>query len=147
MAQPIRQIELSQGDKELLRQEAKRTKPVEACGLLTGRAEQGSARVSRVHLTPNLEGSPSRFTVEPELLLRVIMEAERLGDELVAIFHSHNGRASPSEYDAPFMQLNPLVWLIYSNETDCFEAFQWQEGSVRKVGIHARPSDSPRILG
>ncbi len=136
--EPVTEIELSKRDEGLLRGEAKRVKPLEACALLTGKIEQGRARGLRVLLAQNVEASTARFTVGPELLLEVITRAEEKGEELVAIFHSHEGSASPSELDLSFMKLNPVVWLIFSNAEDRLAAYQWQEGSVRRLIIRRR---------
>lgn len=134
---------MSEEDEELLRREARRARPLEACALLTGKLEHGLARVSRVHLAENVEASTVHFTVDPELLLRVAMSAEGRGEELAAIFHSHEGAAEPSELDLRFMRLNPVVWLIFSNVEERLAAYQLQGNSVRRLAIRRPHEASP----
>ena len=81
--------------------------PNEACGLLSGAA----GRATTFHPARNALGSPRRFDLHPEDLVRIVFEMEAAGDELVAIFHSHpRSPAVPSptdvrgaEYRVPYL--------------------------------------------
>lgn len=72
--------------------------PIEACGLLSGDAAAGSA--TTYHPARNALGSPLRFDLHPEDLVRITFEIESAGQELVAVFHSHpRSPAVPSATD------------------------------------------------
>ena len=81
--------------------------PNEACGLLAGAVDLATT----FHPARNALGSPRRFDLHPEDLVRIMFEMEAAGDELVAIFHSHTrGPAVPSatdvrsaEYRVPYL--------------------------------------------
>src|SRR5688500_13848239 len=81
--------------------------PNEACGLLGGVA----GRATTFHPARNALGSPRRYDLHPEDLVRLMFEIEAAGDELVAIFHSHTrSPAVPSptdvrsaEYTVPYL--------------------------------------------
>ena len=72
--------------------------PNEACGLLSGTLESGLAIA--YHRARNSEHSPLRYNVDPDDLLRITIEIEDAGRELVGIFHSHTHTpAVPSATD------------------------------------------------
>lgn len=72
--------------------------PNEACGILSGSLPE--RRGFAFHPTRNAEDSPLRYSVHPEDLLRVTLEIEEAGADLVGIFHSHIATpAVPSETD------------------------------------------------
>lgn len=73
--------------------------PNEACGLLAGRASSGV--VTAYHPGRNALGSPMRFELDPDDLVRIMFAIEAAGEDLVAIFHSHvRSAAVPSASDA-----------------------------------------------
>jgi len=72
--------------------------PNEACGLLSGALATGLA--VEFHPARNAERSPLRYTVHPDDLLRIVLEIEDAGRDLVGIFHSHTHTpAVPSATD------------------------------------------------
>jgi proteasome lid subunit RPN8/RPN11 len=72
--------------------------PNEACGLLSGTVGTGLA--TEFHPARNSERSALRYTVHPDDLLRIILEIEDAGRDLVGIFHSHTHTpAVPSATD------------------------------------------------
>src|SRR6188508_704734 len=72
--------------------------PNEACGLLSGALATGVA--VEFHPARNAERSPLRYTVHPDDLLRIVLEIEDAGRDLVGIFHSHTHTpAVPSATD------------------------------------------------
>jgi proteasome lid subunit RPN8/RPN11 len=64
---------------------AARQAPLEACGLLAGRA----GRVERLLAMENAERSPARFRMDPLEQLRAFEWIEERGLHLLGIFHSH----------------------------------------------------------
>lgn len=80
--------------------------PNEACGLLAGAAATGQARA--FHPARNADGSPIRYSLEPEDLVHITFALERAGDELLAIVHSHpRSAAEPSPSDRRAARLYP----------------------------------------
>ena len=77
---------------------ARAVEPNEACGLVAG--DLGRGRGTTFHPARNALGSPYRFDVHPEDLVRILDHIERAGLDLVAIFHSHpRSPAIPSALD------------------------------------------------
>ncbi len=70
--------------------------PNECCGVVSLR--DGAAQ--RVYQAVNIHGSPLRYEIGPEELLRIYREIEDAGCELGAIYHSHTrSRPYPSQTD------------------------------------------------
>jgi proteasome lid subunit RPN8/RPN11 len=117
-------IILSQAQKQILIDHAKRCSPAESCALLFGKEESNTSTVSEVFLTRNTENSPVNFTISNEELLQGYQEAERKDLDVIGIFHSHpHSEAIPSSTDKKFMNINPVVWMIFSNIQDQLNAF------------------------
>jgi [CysO sulfur-carrier protein]-S-L-cysteine hydrolase len=72
--------------------------PLEACGMLAGRAD----RVCEVYPTANAARSARVYTVEPRDLLRADRAAEAAGLSLMGVWHSHTHTPpypSPTDID------------------------------------------------
>jgi proteasome lid subunit RPN8/RPN11 len=77
--------------------EAVRSAPFEACGVLTVTA--GGAW-SRFLALPNRAVSATRFVIDPGDLFAAITQAEMAGESVLGFFHSHpRGPATPSQVD------------------------------------------------
>lgn len=117
-------IILSQSQKQILIDHAKKCSPAESCALLFGKEDSNTSTVREIFLTENTENSPVNFTISNEELLRGYQEAERKGLDVIGIFHSHpHSEARPSSTDKKFMMINPVVWVIFSNAQDQLNAF------------------------
>ena len=107
---------------------AERAMPNESCALLFGRGDEA---VSDVFLTGNADESPVSFSISGEETLRGYEAARRAGLEVVGIFHSHpSSKAYPSQTDRRFMEINPVVWTIYSGTDRDFRAYvlsEWRD--------------------
>jgi proteasome lid subunit RPN8/RPN11 len=118
------QIILSKDQKEILASHAKKCAPAESCALLFGKDDSNTVSVSEVFLADNIENSPINFTISNEELLKGYKLAEAKKMDVVGIFHSHpHSDATPSSTDRKFMQVNPVVWVIFSNKTDELKAY------------------------
>ena len=86
--------------------------PNECCGLLAGRGDV----VERVYSLPNADRSPVSFRIDPTDELAVFLEIDRVGLELVGVFHSHTHSAAyPSETDIRFAPaVGPVAQVILS---------------------------------
>ena len=99
---------------EMLRH-ARAEVPNEACGLLAGSSI--ARRATAYHPARNADASPYVYTVHPDDLVRIVFGIEDVGEDLVAIFHSHTHTpAVPSptdrrqaQYPDPFYVLASLT--------------------------------------
>ena len=117
-------IILSQSQKQILIDHARKCAPAESCALLFGKEESNTSTVKEVFLTKNTENSPVNFTISNDELLTGYQEAEKKGLDVIGIFHSHpHSEARPSSTDKKFMMINPVIWMIFSNAQDELNAF------------------------
>jgi len=118
------QIILSRDQKEILVRHAKKCAPSESCALLFGKDDSDACVVSEVYLAENAENSPINFTISNEELLKGYKLAEAKKLDVIGIFHSHpHSDAAPSSTDKRFMQVNPIVWVIFSIKSDELKAY------------------------
>ena len=114
---------------------ARAERPLEACGLLGGR----SARVEKVYPLPNAERSPVRYLADPEAQLQAMLEIEKLGWEIVAIYHSHPASpAYPSATDlemAFYPKALSLIISLADRERPTLRAFRIGEGQIEEVEL------------
>jgi len=115
----------------LLREEARKAYPVEACALLFGKLTEKEAVVERVVVTPNVLRSTARFEIDSKAFYDAFTKASRDGLEFIGFFHSHPAPANPSSVDLQFMRLwGDAVWLIFSSIDNNFSAFRMKKGRV-----------------
>ena len=94
--------------------------PYESCAFLLG--EGNELEVAEVMPMNNSDRSAFSFTISADDVLAAYRNAESKGLQVIGIFHSHPGKPFPSSKDRKFMELNPVVWLIYSTTENRFEA-------------------------
>lgn len=129
-------LRLTNKQMRLLRDESKKTHPIEACALLFGKLIDGEAVVTKVVVTPNVLRSSVRFEADPQTVFNVFEQADREGLEFIGIFHSHPAPASPSAFDLQYMRLwGEAVWLILSSVDGDVAAFQMVKGDLQKVAL------------
>jgi [CysO sulfur-carrier protein]-S-L-cysteine hydrolase len=104
--------------------------PDESCALLLGQND----RVLEILPMRNADESSITFSIDPDELLRAYDVAESKGLEVIAVFHSHPSRPSPSSTDRKFMEINPVVWLIYSTTEHTLKAYVYRR-DVEDVAI------------
>jgi proteasome lid subunit RPN8/RPN11 len=121
---------------DLLRQEAEKVHPVEACALLFGKLSRNEAVVEKVEFAPNRLPSTVRFEVDPEKVAAAITEAEKEGLDFIGLFHSHPAPAAPSPIDLKYMKLwGDALWLILSSIDGNLAAYQLSDGKVKEATI------------
>ena len=120
----------------LLRNESRKTHPVEACALLFGRLIDGETVVTRVVIMPNVLKSPVRFEADPQTVFNAFEQAERDELQFIGLFHSHPAPASPSAVDLKYMRLwGEAVWLILSSIDGTIAAFKMTDGDPHEVSL------------
>jgi [CysO sulfur-carrier protein]-S-L-cysteine hydrolase len=109
---------------------AKGVLPDESCALLLGKKDI----VVEILPMRNVEKSPVTFRIGSTELLRAYNLAESKGLGIIAIFHSHPAEPSPSNTDIKFMEINPVVWLIYSTTEWQLKAYIYDD-DLKEVAI------------
>ncbi|RLG45298.1 MAG: metalloprotease [Thermoproteota archaeon] len=130
----VSSIVISKEKMNLLLEESKKSEK-EFGALLFGRIEGNKAIVHLIKLLRYSERSTTHFIADPIFLLESFSEAEKMGLELVGIFHSHPAPPKPSASDLRYMALNPVVWLIVDNTNFTVGAYVLEKGGLRQVGI------------
>ncbi len=88
-----------------------RALPEEACGLLAG--QDGS--VEQVYPVDNALRSPTAYRMDPAGQVKAMLEIERVGLQLIGIYHSHpTGPAIPSATDLKQASYPDSLYLICS---------------------------------
>ena len=115
---------------------AKDSLPNESCAFLLGRGE-AEVIVDEIFQMDNADQSMISFSIEPQELVRAYQLAEKKKLQIVGIFHSHPAEPVPSSMDRRFMEINPVVWLIYSSVTHQFLAYIYCD-KVREVTLKVK---------
>lgn len=120
---------------------ARKSYPLEGCGVLFGHIENNKAIIRDVVETENSAENPNvRFYIDPELFYKILIAAEASGLEFLGIFHSHPAEPSPSPWDLEYMQLHQNVWIIIQslNQEEKkmkMKAFQWYDDKLFDVKL------------
>jgi [CysO sulfur-carrier protein]-S-L-cysteine hydrolase len=115
---------------------AKDSLPNESCAFLLGR---GDSEIYVDELLPmgNADRSMISFSIDPQELLQAYDLAERKKLHIVGIFHSHPSKPVPSSTDTKYMEINPIVWLIYSTTINEFKAYIF-DYNMREVVVKVK---------
>jgi proteasome lid subunit RPN8/RPN11 len=109
---------------------AKSALPNESCAFLLGKND----KVTEILPMRNSDESQISFSIEPQEVLRAYDLAESKELQVVGIFHSHPAPPAPSSTDRKFMEINPVVWLIYSTTEQRFKAYIY-DSDVSEVAV------------
>ena len=121
---------------DLLKQEAEKVQPVEACALLFGKLSSGEAVVEAVVFAPNKLQSATMFEIDPARVAAAFTEAEEQDLEFVGLFHSHPAPAAPSSIDLKSMRLwGDAIWLILPSTDGKLAAYQLMDDTVKEATI------------
>jgi len=124
------EISLAPTQIEQLARLARSSLPSESCAFLLGKND----RVVEILAMQNADQSAISFSIEPQDVLRAYDVAESKKLQVMGIFHSHPARPAPSNTDKKFMEINPVVWLIYSTTEQEFKAY-FYDSDVREVAV------------
>jgi len=124
------EISLTGGQVERLTNIARSALPNESCAFLLGKND----KVVEILPMRNNDESQVSFSIEPQEVLRAYDLAESKMLCVIGIFHSHPAKPSPSRTDLKFMEINPVVWLIYSSTERRFNAYVY-DSEVKDVAI------------
>ncbi len=127
---------LSKEQIELLKAEAVKNFPVEACALLFGKLTGDRATVTKVVVARNILESSTRFEVDPMFVFSTFEQAEKEDLDFVGLFHSHPAPVTPSVIDLRYMKLwGSAIWLILSTLDGEIAAFQKMDDQPERVEI------------
>ncbi|MHA1238716.1 MAG: Mov34/MPN/PAD-1 family protein [Candidatus Odinarchaeia archaeon] len=110
----------------------------EVCALLLGEIKDKKAICKEVKILKNIAISPEvSFLADIHELYLSYLYAEKIGLDVVGIFHSHPAPPSPSHTDLKFMEINPVPWIIYSKTVnrDKLKAYQFSDNKVCEIKI------------
>lgn len=108
--------------------------PEEGCGLLAG----VDRKVEITILITNQSHSPVRYNMEPRELVKAFFDIDKLGMELLAIFHSHpNGPSTPSPTDLTGYLYPKARMVILSKETGIWrlKGFKISDGNFQEIEL------------
>jgi proteasome lid subunit RPN8/RPN11 len=108
--------------------------PEEACGLVAGDGNRSRAVFS---ITNELH-SPVHFRMDPQEQIFAILEIERQGWNILAIYHSHpNGPQVPSKTDIDEFFYPGTVYLICSRNGEAWicRGYVIMPGDIREVSV------------
>jgi proteasome lid subunit RPN8/RPN11 len=129
-------LQLQRRHVELLKKEAEKVHPVEACAMLFGKLSQNEAAVEKVEFAPNELRSTVRFEIDPAKVAAAFTEAEEESLEFIGLFHSHPAPAAPSPIDLKYMKLwGDALWLILSSTDGNLAAYQLKDNKVKEATI------------
>lgn len=102
--------------------EARRAYPLEACGLLFGRAD----RIDQLQPARNVHPRPqTHFEIDPQALVDAHRSARQGGPDLLGYYHSHpRGSAEPSSTDRAHASGDGRIWAIVAGGDVTF----WRDG-------------------
>lgn len=120
----MQKIILTKSQQQLLSNHADNERPNESCAILFGTEDEKEIKVEKIFLTKNIEKSPVNFTISAEQRLEADKMERELELKIIGIFHSHpDSNAYPSSTDKKFMELNPVIWIIFSGTSRDFKAY------------------------
>jgi proteasome lid subunit RPN8/RPN11 len=114
---------------------AREEMPNECCGIIA----TSDGQVAKVFPATNAEGSPVRYSLDPQEQYRITKEIDEAGWELGAIYHSHTrSRAYPSQTDVNLAFYPDALYLIVSlenPESPDLRAFRIVDEAIEEVAL------------
>ncbi len=131
----MQKIILTESQKQFLSNHAENEKPNESCAILFGTNNEEKSIVEKIFITENIEKSPVNFTISADQRLEADKIERESNLKIISIFHSHpDSEAYPSNTDKKFMELNPVVWIIFSGISKEFKAYIL-ESEIKEISL------------
>jgi proteasome lid subunit RPN8/RPN11 len=108
--------------------------PLEACGILAGLGKQ----VQAIYPIKNVLKSRVRFRMDPHEQLQAMLEIEKQGMEMLAIYHSHpNGPPKPSATDLQEFAYPGVLYIIWTHEAEQWSGsgYQIENGQAVEIAL------------
>ena len=130
-------VAISNAHASLIEEVARAARPYECCGVLIGRRNGTNGTVTDVVRLRNSDIRPARFSIPDVELRRARRVAQELESEVVAIFHSHAGRAVLSDQDRAAIAYSAYPWVIVGfDDRDGFEIAAFGASSGESLPVH-----------
>lgn len=108
-------IKLNKADFEKILVHARTEAPVEACGLIAGRIEDGNKLIDKVYILTNVDHAEEHFTLDPKEQLAAVKDMRANGLVPLGNWHSHPVSPSrPSQEDKRLAYDSRASYLILS---------------------------------
>ena len=108
-------IKLNKTDFEKILAHARTEAPVEACGLIAGRIEDGNKLIDKVYILTNVDHAEEHFTLDPKEQLAAVKDMRANGLVPLGNWHSHPVSPSrPSQEDKRLAYDSRASYLILS---------------------------------
>ena len=108
-------IKLNKADFEKILAHARAEAPVEACGLIAGRIEDGNKLIDKVYILTNVDHAEEHFTLDPKEQLAAVKDMRANGLVPLGNWHSHPVSPSrPSQEDTRLAYDSRASYLILS---------------------------------
>ncbi len=108
-------IKLNKADFEKILAHARAEAPVEACGLIAGRIENGNKLIDKVYILTNVDHAEEHFTLDPKEQLAAVKDMRANGLVPLGNWHSHPVSPSrPSQEDKRLAYDSRASYLILS---------------------------------
>ncbi len=108
-------IKLNKADFEKILAHARAEAPVEACGLIAGRIEDGNKLIDKVYILTNVDHAEEHFTLDPKEQLAAVKDMRVNGLVPLGNWHSHPVSPSrPSQEDKRLAYDSKASYLILS---------------------------------
>ncbi len=108
-------IKLNKADFEKILAHARAEAPVEACGLIAGRIEDGNELIDKVYILTNVDHAEEHFTLDPKEQLAAVKDMRANGLVPLGNWHSHPVSPSrPSQEDKRLAYDSRASYLILS---------------------------------
>src|SRR5262245_61363992 len=115
----------------MLEQHVRNNYPLESCALLLGTKIGNQFQVCEIEKMNNHGDSKYYFEMDSDELMEAYKRSSREGIDIIGVFHSHLEDTNPSATDLIYMEINPIVWIIYSCKRKKFQAYLSDEKIVR----------------
>lgn len=108
-------IKLNKADFEKILAHVRAEAPVEACGLIAGRIEDGNKLIDKVYILTNVDHAEEHFTLDPKEQLAAVKDMRANGLVPLGNWHSHPVSPSrPSQEDKRLAYDSKASYLILS---------------------------------
>ena len=108
-------IKLNKADFEKILAHARAEAPVEACGLIAGRIEDGNKLIDKVYILTNVDHAEEHFTLDPKEQLAAVKDMRANGLVPLGNWQSHPVSPSrPSQEDKRLAYDSRASYLILS---------------------------------
>ena len=120
--------------------------PNESCSLLLGSIVDDEYHVKVLKKMENKAHSEYSFYMDPDELMKVYKWASDNGLDVIGVFHSHLEGSNPSDTDLTFMNINPVIWLIYDVSKSTYSAFLLVQDSLKEIKIKISKGEASKCL-